>query len=411
MRFTSLTRWRPLGLHPFTWLVGLVATTGLVLIEVPGVKYSSGNTPNTRQWREGGQHHKVFQWARRAGEPYKNTSMASFDYYDHGWPCYYMSRAIHLEEFREDGAQNIPSEPALVISRFNQRRQLNEDVPIGWSNFDSWPIRYSSWRLHYGYLAIDLAVVIALFVGAVGGTELWLRRRGGLLRFRILDMLLITTVSAAVVAWAESHRRFQKVEARITQWSHRQMSQPVILSTGYAGPHWLKLLIGNEKLLPTFHHTTTARLYIGTDWKADSAEVCKLRYLQTVLVMGTIPSAVVRDLSQLRDLEELDLCVLEPTGENYINFPSSLQEFLSQLGIDSEKELFGVKDLQLVTRLPLKELQLEGIPLAREDLAQIASMHSLRWLDISAHDVAATDVDWLRETYPQLEIEVSNGNW
>lgn len=206
----------PRQLHPSTWVVGAVVTAVLVLLIVPG----------------------------------KPPGKIRFDVYlyqqEYGWPKPYLNRWSSVPDPSRRGVLGIPWTIPAAWDFTTEMPGLQDDEPgVLWSCL-----------VYDGLLGLLILLLIA------GLWEWRIRRVGGLLRFRMSDLLAgMLVVGIACAWWAAWSRGYQAEEAALRAESlsdarnYREQS--------YCGPDWLNRLVGTELLPPVFDRTVRACLYVG----------------------------------------------------------------------------------------------------------------------------------------------------
>src|SRR5690606_3190262 len=137
MRFGSVLRLRPLGLHPATWLVGLLAATLFLFIAIPGEQIDPDESLASEWWDEQTQ-----QVSQSLGELYHHSideanqivTPGRSELYVHGWP-----RRCAIRGFGEMLAPQ-PYSSAYgffgMSSPYRGRNQVRY-----WTQTANWPLR------------------------------------------------------------------------------------------------------------------------------------------------------------------------------------------------------------------------------------------------------------------------------
>jgi hypothetical protein len=243
-------------------------------------------------------------------------------------------------------------------------------------------------------LAVDILVAL-LVVGVGGGAmEWWIRRRGGLFRFRILDMLATVTVFGVLLGWYEHHARTQRFE-------HQGATPPVPpaflshdgkMTSGqrYSGPDWMRRLAGNVHLLPFLHHIYNVSVRPDEAWRPMFESLPMLPYLESVRIDGALPLEALEQLETCPWLKSLELPRLDSHAARVMS--------------GSDEPLFGVGDFAELQRLHLTELELGGDAVLADDIETVAAFADLKKLSLRSVSATLDEIDAIRERHPDIGI-------
>ncbi len=390
MRFGSLLRVRPLGLHPFTWLAGLVVGLALVLIMVPGEVWDwrhQGDTWDARECEKA-----VFSAIDRyRGRAFFSTPDVCV--YVHGWP---MPCAVRARGPILDSTVDERSEPKLRFAA-SAWTPLYEPDPgaISWSNYDNWP--FHSDELRVRPLGIFVNSLAGLFVlgFVLSGCELWLRRRGGVLRFRILDLMVGVAIVAGMLGYRQWHLNCQRAEMDLVN-----ELELVNDGNGYffvdafsAGPEWLVRLVGNEELVPYFvRHVAVVEFALLGPEKIKRLE--ELPYLKGVCVSAPLSREEIEALWGVRRLEYLDLSY----HGNGWGYKEGGPLRLSRPASPTSSEI------EALCKLPIITLKLHAPALTLSGLEQLVTCPTLRTLHLHRADISPEEIEGVRRRHPDLRI-------
>lgn len=274
-------------------------------------------------------------------------------------------------------------------------------MEVSWSNRDNWPLESEFYRFRLGYLLLDLLAALVVVAVAAALTEGWIRWRGGLLRFRILDLLIVITGSSVALAWYFHHWRISERENKVVQ----SMTTETWIrgaEQDYAGPKWLARLVGNEELLPflyhydhvQWHNSKTVQSY--DQWQREFQAVRKLQCLRSVTLPDGVPLELIEELVEQRRLLSIGF---------EFHYADATQ-FL-----DGEIPLVHAHQLELLEDLGLSHLELVGENVLAADIDTVASLPATTRLTL--HGVAATldDIEAIGKRHPNVEILTTWGHY
>ncbi|TWT85442.1 hypothetical protein Pla123a_02490 [Posidoniimonas polymericola] len=401
--------------HWATWVAVALTTITMVLISIPS--YPSDTTN-----RVGAQGNPANGWERVCQRVYDATSRDIEDdrlraeqvdpseapwaaYEDlpgfqvpalqqHGWPLPSVVRSTRVSAFAMISSVKMP--PVLTIGH---AFTTCNGVPmhyVRWSNYHTWPLTGDRWGVHPGNLLVDL-VTFALVVGGVGAVvEWWLRSRGGLFRFRLIDVLAAFTICAVALAWHHQHAELRDQEARL----EADLNQGAALNRfsvyrTYTGPEWLQRLAGHPDYVPLLNHVTTAVLSSSEDWQGELNRLAELPYIEELRLASPLPKAAVAQLSRFGRLKTLNYRMYSPPGD-------ALQQWLDAA---ADPDLIGPTDLAALAPLPLEELSISGHAIVMEDLERaLAAIPSLKRLVIVEASITRGEYEQLCQRFPAVEI-------
>src|SRR5690606_5557111 len=84
-----------------------------------------------------------------------------------------------------------------------------------WTKSANWPLRSDAWQIHFGNFAINLAALALVVAMAMWGAERWVRKRGGMFRFRLIDYLAVIAAVACALGWLKYHEAAGRTERAI----------------------------------------------------------------------------------------------------------------------------------------------------------------------------------------------------
>lgn len=367
--FTSTSRFRREEfalprLHWLTWLTVVACSIAVVLLVIPG----HGVEPPTLLARQ------PFMWGRSAGSgPMPDPDLAVgplfVEEYKHGWPFTYLHRAVGA------GGQGWPKgiRNAVVIGWPSGGSIAPWDHRLAWSFYGD----VSHWSS--AALAADLVIALILIAAPTVICQWWIVRRGGCVRFRIVDLLAAAALVAAALAWHQSHLQLQSVEGRLiaalpapgallkSSWRDHRWE--------YRGPLWFDRLLGlaNYRCFRHLHQVTViVEEMTNDDWRLLS----QAAYVSDVRLHGRISAEAAHALASLEHLQSLELCsgvggidpILDPAPEQQrlyvLKFLENIRCYRSDLLIEDMDAIAAIQTL--------KEIDVSGV------LATIDEQHAFR---------------------------------
>lgn len=384
--------------HPVTWLVTLVVLTAVTLIVVPGeVRYLPYN--QQLSWWE--QQCKEVQLEtsklidlERNGKWITPTTAL----YEHGWPRPYLARTKIIEAFQP----YKDSKPKLTSGKMNSGFLGPSTLAdfVSWSNYDNWPFESEAWRIHPGHLLLD-SIIVVFVVGGTGlTTEWWLRSRGGLFRFRIIDLLALATICGLLLGWYKYHERITRLETQVAA-THKKPRKKCYVNQykSYDGPDWLRRLVGDDAYLPFLYHARDAGLTFDEGWEANFAELVKLPRLQNVRLTGSFPKSAVLQLKQCRRLKTMRL-------DFSLTIPAKRYEALP-----ADAEIVDRQNLAVLGELDLQELTIDAYLVLAEDVEKLLAATKLYRLTLRKPMLTLDELATLRQRYPETKIAVRWSSW
>jgi hypothetical protein len=264
--------------HASTWVVVLLVSCGVVLIEVPAEV-----TVRPICWE---------RWTQ----------------YQHGWPWVYLDRSSSF---------NL-SDPLNTISRdaipWLHAACWNMSVPVDGAR---------STRFRPRYIAADVLVGMLVICTAGSLAEWFRRRRRRVWQVSIRELLIGVLLCAAALGWWRYHHDRRKelfdlahVPADLagTIVSMREPTSGAELDFGYAGPGWLVRLVGLGPL-EVFNEPVAARLSEDDPARA-IRELSRHKRLLTHLREITVYHflSLLRDNEKTAELDEESIRTLAQLG-------------------------------------------------------------------------------------------------
>lgn len=293
--------WRTLRPHWLTWTVGGVTTLALVLIMVPGVYVEPTLLTPT-------PHPMNFPSFAGAAKPPQSKGPLRVAEYEHGWPWTYVRRAKGFD------GQGWP-QATFGDDPFCKPWLDPNGIIIWWSVPDAWPLQSDAAILSVGPLVGDFAVLVVLVAVVAIGCEFWLRRRGGVGRFKLIDAAVATVFIAAAITWwrwnsLETKENWEAIA--VLRQSEGAISHDVLLHgegmvgyTGvywaYTGPEWLLRLIGSPEFMRTFLFRVE-KIAIDTRYLNEESDtaLCHLDDLEEIWIRGRANDLPPSLLSEFR---------------------------------------------------------------------------------------------------------------
>jgi hypothetical protein len=212
---------------------------------------------------------------------------------EHGWPWKYLRRQVEvdLNQFESMAVGSGRGGGPWLTARHWDFSEAIDD---------------SRWRFRPLVLICDLVVAAGVIAASVAAWEFWRRRRGGRVRFRIIDMLIIATAICAVFGWLKYLEAAALREQQLTRTSHQGWG-----ASGDAciAPMWLRALVGDRVLPDYFWRATSAEIDpVGADDPQQTAnDLAKLSCLGKIVVRWSsqehYPYSTLKTVPQARELE------------------------------------------------------------------------------------------------------------
>ncbi|MEZ6071789.1 MAG: hypothetical protein R3C10_16390 [Pirellulales bacterium] len=271
---------------------------------------------------------------------------------------------------------------------------------VSWSNYDNWPLESVVWRVHPGNLALD-AVVALLVVGALGwATESWIRSRGGLLRFRVIDFLAATTFSSLILGWHVHHVHWKDVERQVVenvQQGKPRQERGLTSYQRYCGPDWLRRLVGDDSYLPQCSHVYRVDISSSASSLEEMDRIVQLPFVEEFAFHGPFPKSALRSLEKCSQLTALFVDMYDPSGSNDQAYRANRND-----------ELIGPADLDEVMLGPLRQLTLRGHVFLADDIERALEAYHIEQLDLYNVSVTVDELDSMRERFAETRIYI---NW
>ncbi|WP_425396141.1 hypothetical protein [Aeoliella sp.] len=404
MRFVRATFARLRRLHPFTWCVVLLVSVAMVLIVVPGdlTAFEFGSGRNGA-WEL--RAREIFQQTKAdfGGEPTaKRQVTANVRLFEHGWPRPFLFRTIGSTwKWDVDGTMHRSRDNAPYWLKFDKHGNTLYPAPyhaIRWSSTDHWPLEADAWAIDVPHLLIDMAVAVLVIVAIGFVAERWIRWRGGLLRFRLLEMLAATTVCAMLLGWYTHHTRAHRLESEVLEQCDRLTEGNMWQRSEYVGPEWLRCLVGNDQLIPLLHHTTHFGFQGQGDWHNNTQVEQSLKHLERLPYLEYLEISQPVRPHLLPELQKL-------SGLKALEFPAA-----KWLLPDSPKEASFVAAAQRLNGpqfhrlepLRLAEIRVYGPHLLVEDAEELAKLPGLHKLELVNPLITNDELDALQERHPAI---------
>lgn len=422
-----------------TWVVAVLVGLAVTLIGVPG-EYT---TPSI-DWNGAEQT----GWSKRVDEATKRRYAPDklgprerivVDQYQHGWPLPCLTRGVGRVVLRPGGNKELfvrghkRTQPRLSVrlpsdgDSFTTARIANsksfklvpvdwEGTPILWSDYLRWPLVSDAAEWRFDYLAVNLAVLLAIPLAAALATEGWVRRRGSAVRFRLVDLFFAVTICSLVLAWRQSHMELRRVEQQIESqasafwfffhslqhvWEDRQRGNQGY--NGYHrehfGPDWLGRLLGNQEFLRFSKHIVAVQVVPNERWRANVALLPRLDYLELVSLPTGATREAIDQLKSIPRLRKLQIDLDPPAAK-------------TKRGADADgaaHDWIGPQDLAILRSLPIEELGLAGEELLIEDIEEVVSISTLKRLELVQASITREELERTRKSHPHVEITCAWG--
>lgn len=385
--------------HPATYIVTALVGIALVLIIIPGDQRHAPYRQPFDWWEQQcvDTTKEVDKQIRADQDDESPKIIESIQLYEHGWPRPWLVRGIRIEMFSPYKYSTPLITSGKKLPAFLGPSYLADYV--SWSNYANWPLASEAWRIHPWHFVLDflLAFVVAGSVGLV--TEWWLRSRGGLLRFRIVDLLGAITVCALLLGWWAYHERMTEVEREVEEhftsgahastrnWGWKQ----------YAGPEWLRKLVGDDAYLPFLHHNKYARWWPdGEEWRSDIEQFVRLPRLEHVSLTLPVPQHFMHRLRECPRLQQLKIHVM-PAGQDKV---------YAGLDLESDSDFVSVRNLDAFGKLEVKEVTLDVWNALCGDVERLLAATTLTRLHLDGVAITPEELSALRQRFPQTAISV-----
>jgi hypothetical protein len=368
-----------------------LATVAMMLITVAGQYVDPLRQQIVTPWHQQCKELAATNHDRLVRNPDGTRAQLSIRVYEHGWPSPYLAR-LTAQVYGGPGREW--SKPKIEYASPFRAWGGSRNLSVSWSNYDNWPFWADDWLIRPGVLVLDGLIAIAIVAAIGASSEWWVRRRLGLLRFRLSDLLAALTVGCVLLGWYVHHRRLQQLEQReatsIIAPAFTTHGGEMTFGNHYQGPDWLRRLSGSEYLLPFLHHIYYASPRPGERWQDCFATLPQLPYLEEVHVRGPMPLPAWDYLKRCERLERLNLN-LQPGSKIIAGDPA----------------LFAVNDLVKLNELKLRELTITCDAMLAEDVEAVARMAGLKRLTLRNVSATLAELSVIRAKYPELELRTT----
>lgn len=387
--------------HPLTYCMTLLVGLALVLVVVPGQLCYAPHDDSPTWWEQ--QCKQVNKLTQKALEEAhtENSPILISQLYEHGWPRPYLVRSIGVPAFGE--YYKTASKPLLTSGRMVNGFMGPSFLAhyVSWSNYDNWPLKSERWRIHPLNLALDVSIFL-IAVCVVGfATERWLRSRGGLFRFRIVDLLAALTICGLLFGWIAYHARLTSIEQQVASYGTGNNPQESRLRTWkrYSGPDWLWRLVGDDAFLPFLHHTHEASYYSGATWREDFDQLVRLPRIEKLHLNLPLPFEAVQRLKDCPYLTELRITANTAYAES----------ILKRYKLKDDVRLVTAENLDDFAMLNLRKVTLEERLFLPEDVERLLSAVPLERLHLRTLSITPEELEKLKEHHTKTAISVSWG--
>ncbi|MEM8495673.1 MAG: hypothetical protein AAF663_09840 [Planctomycetota bacterium] len=369
--------------HWLSWVVGGAVALAMVIIVVPGTPssweiHSEEATPVLLG--------PIVTWMGGSGVFPKQPWPNGVTHYCHGWPLTHAVTAIGRGGF---GGPRPPRTPPQPLSY-----PVNP-WPISWSVGEAWPGSADASRWWIGRLFINTLVAFLIVYVATAATDLWLRRCGGLFRFRLIDALTLASVLAVVLGWYRWHAATQRFELQTLAdiESKGSMVGPI----AHGSPGWLQRLLGSNRVMTFCNHVKK----ISVSPEAMTAllwdRVARLPYLE-ILVFDGLPDAsqlglMVQHTPQLQELRirptrEQVFVGTDPSKEPLTFHPVMAGDLRLEALADARRletlsinfECLTIEQIEPLLGCPrLREVSLQGPAITAREYAEFCEIHRPRF--------------------------------
>ncbi len=385
-------------LHWFSWCLGLLAAAILGVIVVPGEYHAVPHEGELTEWdRQCREFYQATYDEHHASVRDLDSPHITVKLYEHGWPRPYLVRALVWKQTPSGQPHRQDSEPLVQVPSYFRHWGGSMYHSASWSHYDSWPFSADGWLLRPGWLAIDLMLAAAIVALIAGLTEWRIRRRQGLFRFRMTDLLGAVTLIGLGLGYYTYHDRIQHIES---QGSGRPLppgfsSHHGVMgsSQNYHGPVWLRKLAGNAYYLRTLHHVDSVSIQFAEHWEEAYAVLPELPYLRQVGTGQGLPLAAIEYLERCPRLTELDLPRLDRQPRRVPPLAASVP-------------ILTADDLGLLAPLGLASIKLSGDAIGATEVEQVAAFPTIRSITLQDVAAAADELETIRARLPKVTITV-----
>ncbi len=430
-------------LHWFTWCVLVATALPTLLLIIIGI----GNN-NVAGGISGSD---VVEVTSRVEEKYDSlkdeNAYVIVDCYQHGWPWTCLTRGQGMA--MADAFSGVivagrdRSSAALCFEGRNWVGCFPLYDEVAWSNFDNWPLHADVWQWNWKLALLDLLVGIAIVGGMTLATERWLRWRGGLFRFRLIELLAFTTLVAVGFGYWKYHDSLKSFENRIissrfaftqpfgdpidstdqlfaiapqlpqqpatTKPSDTQSIKIYNYDDSYCGPTWLSRLLGCEGLVPDcFWHITFVSLDGAMDNHVDWKTLGRLQFVK-IVTLNNPNRSMIESVTQLKSLNGMSVWFPQSLAIEEYRLLTDTSGFLGSITPpDANQDLMNIIGGECIDNIlqcrSLKRLELDG-PFDCEQVARLVELPRLRTLVLQRFQLTPDEREQLKSTLKGVEIE------
>jgi hypothetical protein len=375
------------GRRRFAWPVAVVAlltTAGMTIIIVPGER---GRTTEL----DDALNEQLF-WLSDS-----LPKGATIRKYDHGWPYPFLVRGALYKTGRKSNAA--------------------ANWSIYWLDAKSWPIESVAKQWNSAALATDIVVGLVAVLIMSSAFALWLHCRGGRLRFRIVDWLVVSCALASALGWRAWHLQKQTAELDATRFiglqsglradlkgpnsaasgaNTRSLGLDRRVATANLAPDWLRRLIGGDRYLTCFWHIN------GIEFNSGNADVDSWERLRSMPFLREIRLTLLDEkvADQLKELPSLRRLVLNQAVE--------------ARGDSRTKPAKKTSDFQHFANInQLEEVEFNNSNVSEESLNALAGLPRLRKLVINSNfspNQLARYEDF-GAAHPNIKVQINWGSY
>lgn len=389
-------------LHWLTWCVLLITSALLAIIIVPGELVLLLPLQSRTPWeQECEKLRSATQEMAYAADPRERNHativapVISTQVYQHGWPRPFLARALVSRVDKGGQLTRVASEPLIRFESSFSHWGGSKYHDVSWSNYDNWPLEFDGWLIRPWYLLLDLLIAAAI-LGIVAGVTQWrMQSNGGLLRFRLADLLGGLTLIGIGLGFYVYHANVQEIEHFGEDYSFVPgfsiQDGNVNLSTHYVGPQWMRKLAGNQYFLPLLNHVDSVSISTSDNWKRIYGELPKFPYLTDLDVRNELPLAAFDYLEACPRLEHLALPIMKrySVGVTYRGDP-----------------LFQIEHLSRLEDLNLRSITLRGDAYFAEEIEEVASLPTLHQITLEGVAASQDQIEEIKRKYPAIEFFV-----
>ena len=357
-----------LRLHWLSWLVFVLTGTVLILICVPGMPVQ-------------GRLRLLEQSTLVPGLPHH---VAGFE---HGWPLVAYHRALGYSMDQGSKWRTPTKELAALIRTSWWGAPPQQSKWPAWSEWGAWTWESDAYEFSWLALIVDVFVFFLVLFFVTVACEVWVRRRGGAFRWRIIDMMALVLFLACALGWWYGNLRTYKAEEsivekklygeyeipffyRLSGYGGEQPSSSFPLVRDYCGPVWLARLCGSRNLLWPGDRFVELDLTQDRDITVAWEAISNLSHLRSLVIHG--------DDLQLKNFLELSrLSRLEYLNWNEIPRETFLKiaelRYAGSLSMSSPSVF--IEDLEILAEMEdLKEVHLQ-VSVSQEELEEFAARY------------------------------------